>query len=409
MGRHAGAPESHDHGGIEAFVDGMSSVPAPNVQPRVPLSDLLQRIRDSPVDGPSQHDNRPVRSPETTAVHALAETTEPEELVFDEEMDVEEDESDYSIPDFTFPEMGVADSLAAYMLDIQRVDLLDGRQVVDKARRIEAGVIAKDSWSRLSDVEKRTAHGRDLLWLAADGEAAREILTKANLRLVVSIARRYSHNGLPLLDLIQEGNLGLLRAIEKFDYKKGFAFSTYATWWIRQSVTRALADQGRTIRLPVHVVELVNKARRAAQVLELELGRAPDVEEVAAEMGLPSDKVKEIQTAALGPFSLAETIDPAGELSLGDYLVDESDQDPAQVVAMNHIRGAIDDLLHPLPERNQDILRLRYGIDAEEPLTLDSIGDRMGVTRERIRQIEKKSMEALRGSGRAEVLREFLT
>jgi RNA polymerase nonessential primary-like sigma factor len=298
-----------------------------------------------------------------------------------------------------------ADLVRVYLNGIGRTALLTAEQEVDLAKRIEAGVFAAhklETGSRLSPQRKA-----DLRAVIRGGNAARNHLLVANLRLVVSLAKRYTGRGMPLLDLIQEGNLGLIRAVEKFDYTKGFKFSTYATWWIRQAISRGMADQGRTIRLPVHLVEQVNKLSRLKRELHQQLGRDATMAELAEESGIPEDKIADLLDHARDPVSLDMPVGSDEEAPLGDFIEDsESTSAEAQVVA-GFMHEDINKVLRTLDEREQSVVRLRYGLDDGRPRTLDEIGRVFGISRERVRQIERDSMAKLRVGERSETLRAY--
>ncbi|MGH3670778.1 MAG: RNA polymerase sigma factor [Pseudonocardiaceae bacterium] len=302
------------------------------------------------------------------------------------------------------------DSVRMYLSQIGRVALLSAEQEVELAKRIEAGMYAAN---RLQHAEPATGTlpvqlRRDLSWIVRDGQRAKNHLLEANLRLVVSLARRYTGRGMALLDLIQEGNLGLIRAVEKFDYTKGFKFSTYAIWWIRQAITRAIADQVRTIRIPVHVVEVLNKLRRVQRELLQDLGREPTSEELAEEMGTTTEKVLEIQQHARQPLSLDQTIGEESDSPLGEFIEDTQATTAVDVLFFSLLQSQLRSALATLPEREASVIRLRFGLTDGQPHTLDEIGRLHGVTRERIRQIETKTMAKLRHPQRSEALRDFL-
>jgi RNA polymerase sigma factor (sigma-70 family) len=287
-----------------------------------------------------------------------------------------------------------ADLVRVYLNGIGRTALLSAQQEVELAKRIEAGVFARhtlDTATRLSPSRRA-----DLLRLVSDGHKAKDHLLEANLRLVVSLAKRYTGRGMPLLDLIQEGNLGLIRAVEKFDYTKGFKFSTYATWWIRQAITRGIANTGRTIRLPVHAGDTLARLQKARSRLELKLGRPATLSELSAEVEMPEDKVTEALRFAAEPLSLSEPLREDGDAELGDIVEDRSAESPFEVAATALLPDEIEKLLAPLDERERQILALRFGLDRGEPRTLEEVGEHFNLTRERIRQIEARAMSKLR-------------
>jgi RNA polymerase primary sigma factor len=296
-----------------------------------------------------------------------------------------------------------ADLVRAYLNGIGRTKLLTAVEEVDLSKRIEAGLYAD---------EKLPGAGPDLAPLlkivVAEGKVAKNHLLEANLRLVVSIAKRYTGRGMAFLDLIQEGNLGLIRAVEKFDYTKGYKFSTYATWWIRQAITRAMADQARTIRIPVHMVEVINKLGRIQRELLQDLGREPTPEELAKEMDITPEKVLEIQQYAREPISLDQTIGDEGDSQLGDFIEDSEAVVAVDAVSFSLLQDQLQQVLQTLSEREAGVVRLRFGLTDGQPRTLDEIGQVYGVTRERIRQIESKTMSKLRHPSRSQVLRDYL-
>ena len=300
-----------------------------------------------------------------------------------------------------------ADLVRVYLNGIGKTALLNAEEEVELAQQIEVGLYAQ----RLLDdpeVKLTRAKKRDLKILAKEGRKARAHLLEANLRLVVSLAKRYTGRGMPLLDLIQEGNLGLIRAMEKFDYSKGYKFSTYATWWIRQAITRAMADQARTIRIPVHMVEVINKLGRIQRELLQDLGREPTPLELAKEMDITEEKVLEIQQYAREPISLDQTIGDEGDSQLGDFIEDSEAVVAVDAVSFTLLQDQLQDVLHTLSEREAGVVRLRFGLTDGMPRTLDEIGQVYGVTRERIRQIESKTMSKLRHPSRSQVLRDYL-
>ena len=302
---------------------------------------------------------------------------------------------------------GTSDLVRIYLREIGKVPLLTAQDEVDLAKAIEAGLFAQEMLHGACQVVGARANGAELATIADQGDRARQRLIEANLRLVVSIAKRYIGRGMVFLDLIQEGNLGLIRAVEKFDYTKGYKFSTYATWWIRQAITRAIADQARTIRIPVHMVETINKMARIQRQLHQDLGREPSPAEVAAEMGIPADRVAEIQRIAQEPVSLQA---PIGEedSDLGDFIEDADAVVPMEAAAFMMLQDQLEQVLDTLSPREQRIIQLRFGLIDGHPRTLEEVGRDFGVTRERIRQIESKTLVKLRHPGRAQMLREYL-
>ena len=303
-----------------------------------------------------------------------------------------------------------ADSVRAYLKQIGKVALLNAEEEVELAKRIEAGLYATQKMTEHSDNGEKlaVAYRRDMAWICRDGDRAKNHLLEANLRLVVSLAKRYTGRGMAFLDLIQEGNLGLIRAVEKFDYTKGYKFSTYATWWIRQAITRAMADQARTIRIPVHMVEVINKLGRIQRELLQDLGREPTPEELAREMDITPEKVLEIQQYAREPISLDQTIGDEGDSQLGDFIEDSEAVVAVDAVSFTLLQDQLQSVLETLSEREAGVVRLRFGLTDGQPRTLDEIGQVYGVTRERIRQIESKTMSKLRHPSRSQVLRDYL-
>ena len=310
----------------------------------------------------------------------------------------------------THTESGSFDPVRMYLKEIGKVPLLTAEQEVTLAKRIEAGLLAREKLGVDSDdpVEISENQRSSLHAVKRDGELARRQLTEANLRLVVSIAKRYVGRGMALLDLIQEGNLGLIRAVEKFDYTKGFKFSTYATWWIRQAITRAIADQARTIRIPVHMVETMNKVPRISRQMLQELGREPTVEEIAAKVEMTPDKVREIQRIAQEPVSLETPVGEEDDSLLGDFVEDPNVIAPATAAARALLSEAIEEALQELNDRERAVVRLRFGLDDGQIRTLEEVGKEFGVTRERIRQIESKTLAKLRHPTRSQRLRDYL-
>jgi RNA polymerase nonessential primary-like sigma factor len=298
-----------------------------------------------------------------------------------------------------------ADLVRVYLNGIGKTALLTAAQEVELAKRIEAGVFAQHMLESAPELAAPRKH--ELRSLVRDGHVAKNHLLEANLRLVVSLAKRYTGRGMPLLDLIQEGNLGLIRAVEKFDYTKGFKFSTYATWWIRQAITRGMADQGRTIRLPVHLVEQVNKLARIKRDLHQQLGREATRDELAKESGLSPNKVSDLLDHARDPVSLDMPVGAEEDAPLGDFIEDSEATDAEGAVISGLLQDDLRRVLATLDEREQHVIRLRYGIDDGQPRTLDQIGKRFGLSRERVRQIEREVMSKLRQGERAEKLRAY--
>nr|WP_270407599.1 RNA polymerase sigma factor [Brachybacterium paraconglomeratum] len=305
-----------------------------------------------------------------------------------------------------------ADPVKDYLKQIGKVALLNAAQEVELAERIEAGLYAeqklKGDESYRDKNGRLTKAGRELTMIADDGRAAKDHLLEANLRLVVSLAKRYTGRGMLFLDLIQEGNLGLIRAVEKFDYAKGYKFSTYATWWIRQAITRAMADQARTIRIPVHMVEVINKLARVQRQMLQDLGREPTPEELAKELDMTPEKVVEVQKYGREPISLHTPLGEDGDSEFGDLIEDSEAVVPADAVSFTLLQEQLHSVLDTLSEREAGVVSMRFGLEDGQPKTLDEIGKVYGVTRERIRQIESKTMSKLRHPSRSQVLRDYL-
>jgi len=301
-----------------------------------------------------------------------------------------------------------ADPVKDYLKQIGKVALLNAAEEVELAMRIEAGLFAEEKLSQMTPAEMKSALGREMGWVAKDGQRAKSHLLGANLRLVVSLAKRYTGRGMQFLDLIQEGNLGLIRAVEKFDYTKGFKFSTYATWWIRQAITRAMADQARTIRIPVHMVEVINKLARVQRQMLQDLGREPTPEELSRELDMTPEKVIEVQKYGREPISLHTPLGEDGDSEFGDLIEDTEAVVPADAVGFTMLQKQLESLLDSLSEREAGVIRMRFGLGDGMPKTLDQIGDTFGVTRERIRQIESKTMAKLRHPSRSQSLRDYL-
>ena len=364
-----------------------------------------------------------VEEPDEEAAEGAAPVAEAEAA--DEEDISEPSEKDKASGDFVWDEeesealrqarkdaelTASADSVRAYLKQIGKVALLNAEEEVELAKRIEAGLYATQKLAELVEKGEKlpVQQRRDMQWICRDGDRAKNHLLEANLRLVVSLAKRYTGRGMAFLDLIQEGNLGLIRAVEKFDYTKGYKFSTYATWWIRQAITRAMADQARTIRIPVHMVEVINKLGRIQRELLQDLGREPTPEELAKEMDITPEKVLEIQQYAREPISLDQTIGDEGDSQLGDFIEDSEAVVAVDAVSFTLLQDQLQSVLETLSEREAGVVRLRFGLTDGQPRTLDEIGQVYGVTRERIRQIESKTMSKLRHPSRSQVLRDYL-
>ncbi|WP_020523576.1 RNA polymerase sigma factor [Catelliglobosispora koreensis] len=370
-------------------------------------------------DGPEEIDNAELEVEDLAAELEDVVVDEPAEIVAAAEADAEQsDDFEWDAEESEALKQArkdaeltaSADSVRAYLKQIGKVPLLNAEQEVELAKRIEAGLYASERLRAADEDELELSRDmqRDLLWVSRDGERAKNHLLEANLRLVVSLAKRYTGRGMAFLDLIQEGNLGLIRAVEKFDYTKGYKFSTYATWWIRQAITRAMADQARTIRIPVHMVEVINKLGRIQRELLQDLGREPTPEELAKEMDITPEKVLEIQQYAREPISLDQTIGDEGDSQLGDFIEDSEAVVAVDAVSFSLLQDQLQQVLQTLSEREAGVVRLRFGLTDGQPRTLDEIGQVYGVTRERIRQIESKTMSKLRHPSRSQVLRDYL-
>lgn len=307
--------------------------------------------------------------------------------------------------DFDLSQIEIDDSISLYLKEIGRVPLLTAEEEIDLAKRMEAG---RDSRQTLSEGMDDWEEREKLLWLVRDGQSATEHLIKANSRLVVSVAKKYVGRGVPFLDLIQEGNIGLIRAVKKFDYRRGFKFSTYATWWIRQAVTRAIADQGRTIRVPVHMYEQINRLTRTSRQLVQELGRDPTTEEIADGLGITARKVEHIMRVSQRPLSLEMPVGEEEDSYLGDFIEDEDADSPQESAGQQLLREVIDEIFSSLTPREVRILQLRFGLVDGYCYTLEEVGKKFGVTRERIRQIEAHALSRLRHPSRSRKLRDYL-
>ncbi len=331
---------------------------------------------------------------------------EPDEdalLEAENDEDLSVDKLDLSVPEGT----NIEDPVRMYLKEIGKVPLLSAEEEIELAKKMEAGDAAKSQLEEAGDDLDEESR-KELQALMDQGDAAKKKLAEANLRLVVSIAKRYVGRGMLFLDLIQEGNLGLIKAVEKFDYRKGYKFSTYATWWIRQAITRAIADQARTIRIPVHMVETINKLIRVSRQLLQELGREPTPEEIAEEMEIPVERVREILKISQEPVSLETPIGEEEDSHLGDFIQDENVPVPADAAAFTLLKEQLVEVLSTLTEREQKVLRLRFGLDDGRARTLEEVGKEFNVTRERIRQIEAKALRKLRHPSRSRKLRDYL-
>ena len=316
-----------------------------------------------------------------------------------------DDDDDIPVQNLTISG-ATADPVKDYLKQIGKVALLNAELEVELAKRIEAGLFAEEKLATAKSLAP--AERRDLSWVVKDGARAKSHLLEANLRLVVSLAKRYTGRGMQFLDLIQEGNLGLIRAVEKFDYTKGYKFSTYATWWIRQAITRAMADQARTIRIPVHMVEVINKLARVQRQLLQDLGREPTPEELAAELDMTPEKVVEVQKYGREPISLSTPLGEDGDSEFGDLIEDTEAVVPADAVGFTMLQQELERVLDSLHPREAGVIRSRFGLGDGVQMTLDQIGEKFGVTRERIRQIESKTMSKLRHPSRSQLLRDYL-
>lgn len=336
-----------------------------------------------------------------------------EEIMLEDEEEVDMENIDLSVPDG----IGIEDPVRMYLKEIGKVPLLSAEEEIELAKKMEAGMAAREKIVayRISmeeaDEATRAEIQKEIDALEVpfeEGEEAKKRLAEANLRLVVSIAKRYVGRGMLFLDLIQEGNLGLIKAVEKFDYNKGYKFSTYATWWIRQAITRAIADQARTIRIPVHMVETINKLIRVSRQLLQELGREPSPEEIAKEMNMPEDRVREILKISQEPVSLETPIGEEEDSHLGDFIQDDNVPVPADAAAFTLLKEQLVEVLDTLTDREQKVLRLRFGLDDGRARTLEEVGKEFNVTRERIRQIEAKALRKLRHPSRSRKLKDYL-
>lgn len=344
----------------------------------------------------------------------MSDDDDDDEIILDDDDEVEVENIDLSVPDG----VSVEDPVRMYLKEIGKVPLLSAEEEINLAQRMEEGNVATEKIQLLKarmeeaeDEAEKAEIQEEIKAMQKDidlGSDAKKRLAEANLRLVVSIAKRYVGRGMLFLDLIQEGNLGLIKAVEKFDYRKGYKFSTYATWWIRQAITRAIADQARTIRIPVHMVETINKLIRVSRQLLQELGREPTPEEIAAELDMPVERVREILKISQEPVSLETPIGEEEDSHLGDFIQDDNVPVPAEAAAQTLLKEQLDEVLDTLTEREQKVLRLRFGMDDGRARTLEEVGKEFDVTRERIRQIEAKALRKLRHPSRSRKLRDYL-
>ena len=382
----------------------------------VDVVDAVEADEDAAEEEPSDEDDDPAAAGLAGRVAAAAPDAPVPAVVVAEtaaKPAAPEEEFVYGDDDDDLPAAQVAsagataDPVKDYLKQIGKVPLLNAEQEVELAKRIEAGLFAEEKLAEGMDGPGSAAR-LDMEWIAEDGRRAKNHLLEANLRLVVSLAKRYTGRGMLFLDLIQEGNLGLIRAVEKFDYTKGYKFSTYATWWIRQAITRAMADQARTIRIPVHMVEVINKLARVQRQMLQDLGREPTPEELAAELDMTPEKVIEVQKYGREPISLHTPLGEDGDSEFGDLIEDSEAIQPGEAVSFTLLQEQLHSVLDTLSEREAGVVSMRFGLTDGQPKTLDEIGKVYGVTRERIRQIESKTMSKLRHPSRSQVLRDYL-
>ncbi len=405
------APAAAGAGGVAGGEDGdgadlpedVEDIPAePDAEEIVDESDLEIDDIEEPAEAVVEAE------PEAEPVEGVVETPEGPAGPTPEEEDafVLTDDDDDAPAQQVATAGATADPVKDYLKQIGKVALLNAEQEVELAKRIEAGLFAEETLNSGDKLDPKLH--RELLWIAEDGRRAKNHLLEANLRLVVSLAKRYTGRGMLFLDLIQEGNLGLIRAVEKFDYTKGYKFSTYATWWIRQAITRAMADQARTIRIPVHMVEVINKLARVQRQMLQDLGREPTPEELAKELDMTPEKVIEVQKYGREPISLHTPLGEDGDSEFGDLIEDSEAIVPADAVSFTLLQEQLHAVLDTLSEREAGVVSMRFGLTDGQPKTLDEIGKVYGVTRERIRQIESKTMSKLRHPSRSQVLRDYL-
>lgn len=370
-------------------------------------------FKDAPLDAEKMELVFDVLEANNIDVLRILDDDDEDEIILDDDDEVEVEKIDLSVPDG----VSVEDPVRMYLKEIGKVPLLSAEEEIELAKTMEEGVVALEKISimkkRMEDAseEEKEEIRADIKELQKESEAgsdAKKRLAEANLRLVVSIAKRYVGRGMLFLDLIQEGNLGLIKAVEKFDYRKGYKFSTYATWWIRQAITRAIADQARTIRIPVHMVETINKLIRVSRQLLQELGREPSPEEIAEEMNMPVERVREILKISQEPVSLETPIGEEEDSHLGDFIKDDNVPVPADAAAFTLLKEQLEEVLGTLTEREQKVLTLRFGLEDGRARTLEEVGKEFNVTRERIRQIEAKALRKLRHPSRSRKLKDYL-
>lgn len=387
-------PEDLDE---EVVVDDADVTDDPDATDEAEDAEVVEPVEDEAVEATP---DAPVAAAAAPATAAAEEETEDTGFTYS-------DADDDDAPAQQVVTAGAtADPVKDYLKQIGKVALLNAEQEVELAKRIEAGLFAEEKLASSGKLEPKLR--RELEWIAQDGRRAKNHLLEANLRLVVSLAKRYTGRGMLFLDLIQEGNLGLIRAVEKFDYTKGYKFSTYATWWIRQAITRAMADQARTIRIPVHMVEVINKLARVQRQMLQDLGREPTPEELAKELDMTPEKVVEVQKYGREPISLHTPLGEDGDSEFGDLIEDSEAVVPADAVSFTLLQEQLHQVLDTLSEREAGVVSMRFGLTDGQPKTLDEIGKVYGVTRERIRQIESKTMSKLRHPSRSQVLRDYL-
>ncbi len=402
--RKAPAKKATAGAGVAVEVDPSADVDVDKLSPEAASSELAGAAKlESELEEELAKDLKSVKvEDKPAAAPAAAPTEAPETEAFEiSDADIEDEpQQQVTVAGAT------ADPVKDYLKQIGKVALLNAEQEVQLAKRIEAGLFAEEKLNSGMALEPQLR--RDLEWIAEDGRRAKNHLLEANLRLVVSLAKRYTGRGMLFLDLIQEGNLGLIRAVEKFDYTKGYKFSTYATWWIRQAITRAMADQARTIRIPVHMVEVINKLARVQRQMLQDLGREPTPEELAKELDMTPEKVVEVQKYGREPISLHTPLGEDGDSEFGDLIEDSEAIVPSDAVSFTLLQEQLDGVLDTLSDREAGVVKMRFGLTDGQPKTLDEIGKVYGVTRERIRQIESKTMSKLRHPSRSQVLRDYL-